>query len=68
MATVLWSIGKMLGGKDFAMPLYSDIRNRGNADTRDAKTIVNDILGKLTGEGVADNGDESVYRDGETGA
>lgn len=66
MATVAWSVGRVLGGDSYAIPAYGDIMNPQSADTRNQDQIVNDLIQKLKGkEGTTD--DRAVPGSGETG-
>lgn len=51
IATVLWSIGKLLGGNDYPMPEYSEFVNPKPADNRTTEQITAGLIEKLQGKG-----------------
>ena len=47
MATILWTIGRMLGGEEYPMLSYGDMVHPQPKDTRNAEEIVGGILSRL---------------------
>lgn len=54
MATILWSIGRILGSEDYPLPNYHDFINPKMEDRRDGQTIVNSLIEKLREGGATD--------------
>jgi len=46
-ATILWSIGRMIGGKEYPMPSYNDFLHPKPVDNRTTDDIVNGLINKL---------------------
>lgn len=47
IATVLWSIGRILGGDDYSIPTYDEVMHPQAQDTRTAQQIVDGLRAKL---------------------
>lgn len=48
IASVLWSIGKMLGGDNYPFPDYTEYLNPSQKDYRTADDIVSGLIDRLT--------------------
>lgn len=48
VASILWSIGKMLGGENYPFPVYTDYINGVVQDTRSSQDIVSGLIEKLS--------------------
>ncbi len=59
MATALWSIGRMLGGDQYNLPLYDDFIHPRPTDDRTSHDIVNGLIDKL---GKGDTGQDASVR------
>lgn len=53
IATVLWSIGKMLNTDKYTIPSYVELRHPKPKDNRDSETILAGLKEKLMKGGVA---------------
>ena len=53
VATVLWSIGKMLNPDQYTIPSYAELRHPKPKDNRDSATILVGLKEKLMKGGVA---------------
>lgn len=51
IATILWSIGRLIGGQDYPMPSYEDYMHQKPADNRTKQEIVDSLINKLLPEG-----------------
>lgn len=51
VATILWSIGRLLGGEEYPMPSYSDFVHPAQKDTRTACQIIGGLIEKLNAGG-----------------
>lgn len=49
IATILWSIGRLVGGNDYPMPSYEEVKRPKKNDIRTKKEIVSDLITKLKG-------------------
>lgn len=49
IATILWSIGRLVGGNDYPMPSYEDVKHPKPSDNRTKDEIVNNLITKLKG-------------------
>lgn len=47
IATILWSIGRMIGGDNYPMPTYDEYNNPQPVDIRTSEQIVNGLVQKL---------------------
>lgn len=59
ISTVLWSIGRMLGGSDYAIPMYDDVIHPKPQDKRNTHQIVGGLVEKLR-KGVSDSGGNGI--------
>ena len=50
-ATILWSIGRVLGGEQYPMPSYHDFTHPEQVDTRAGKEIIDGLISKLRAGG-----------------
>ena len=57
IATVLWSIGRIVGGENYPIPSYSDYIDPKPVDNRSSQEIRNGLIAKLEGKG--ENADAS---------
>lgn len=49
IATVLWSIGRIVGGAEYPMPSYDDFKHPKPQDNRTKEQIVENLITKLKG-------------------
>ena len=49
IATILWSIGRLVGGAEYPMPSYEDVKKPKQSDTRTKQEIVDNLIMKLKG-------------------
>lgn len=68
MATVLWSIGRMLGGDGYSLPTYDQFLHPKQEDNRTKDQIVNGLIEKLRKGVHVDGGDGTVSGSGKAGA
>lgn len=61
LATILWSIGRMVGGDNYPFPVYSEYMNPTPADVRTGEEIKNSLIEKLKEGGGSVGGDDSIY-------
>lgn len=47
IATVLWSIGRLIGGEDYPLPTYDDTMHPKPQDKRTTEAIVGGLVQKL---------------------
>ena len=66
IATILWSIGRLVGGTEYPMPGYEEFVRPKPQDVRTKKEIVNNLIEKLR-KGVTVN-DGAVSSSGEDGS
>ena len=64
IATILWSIGRLVGGNDYPMPSYEDVKHPKPNDIRTKKEIVNSLIDKLKGGDQIDGTVQSSRTDG----
>ena len=64
IATILWSIGRLLGGDDYPMPSYDDFRHPKPVDIRTKEQIVDNLINKLLQGGGENTNDGTVQRGG----
>ena len=65
IATVLWSIGRMLGREEYTIPAYHDYKHPVPQDNRSAQAIMNGLQEKLRKGGAGIGGDGTVLVGGE---
>jgi len=51
IATVLWSIGRLVGGDGYPMPEFSEYMEQRKKDIRSAETIVTGLIERLAERG-----------------
>ena len=73
IATILWSIGRSIGGKDYPFPTYSEFMRPTPSDSRTTEQIIGGLLDKLDDldkEGGADivRNDGAIQSSGENGS
>ena len=68
IATVLWSIGRLIGGENYSIPTYEDVINPKPVDNRSSGAIISGLIEKL-GKGVTSDAGSNgtVPGGGETG-
>ena len=54
IATILWSIGRMVGGDNYPMPTYDEYNHPQPVDVRGTEQIVGGLISKLTGGGASE--------------
>jgi len=47
-ASILWSIGKMIGGENYPFPVYDDYMHGIKQDNRSSEDIISGLIDKLT--------------------
>lgn len=60
LATVLWSIGRMLGGSNYEIPLYDDFIHPKPQDDSSAHDIVERLRNKLLKGVTTENGNDGI--------
>lgn len=47
MATVMWSIGRIMGGEEYSIPTYDEILHPKPQDNRKSEAIIGGLIAKL---------------------
>lgn len=60
IATVLWSLGRMVGGSDYDLPSYDDYIHPKPKDERTSQDIVSGLINKLEKGVTIENGNDGI--------